>query len=65
MEPEKIIFPCDYPIKVVARASDDLRERIGRPQTIVFDDPRGLSLNRPEGVIPLDELIERGRAQVN
>ena len=28
MEPEKIIFPCDYPIKVVARASDDLRERI-------------------------------------
>ncbi len=41
-----------------------LRERIGRPQTIVFDDPRGLSLNRPEGVMPLDALIERGQARL-
>lgn len=28
MEPEKIVFPCDYPVKVVARASQDLRERL-------------------------------------
>ena len=28
IEPEKITFPCDYPVKVVARASDDLRERL-------------------------------------
>ena len=28
MEPEKIVFPCEYPVKVVARASDDLRERL-------------------------------------
>jgi uncharacterized protein len=30
MEPEKITFPCDYPVKVVARASEDLRERLDR-----------------------------------
>jgi hypothetical protein len=28
MEPERITFPADYPIKVVARASDDLRSRM-------------------------------------
>jgi putative lipoic acid-binding regulatory protein len=28
MDAEKIIFPTDYPIKVVARASADLRPRI-------------------------------------
>ena len=30
MEPEKITFPCDYPVKVVARASEDLRERLDK-----------------------------------
>jgi putative lipoic acid-binding regulatory protein len=28
MEPERIVFPTDYPIKVVARASQDLRGRM-------------------------------------
>lgn len=28
MEPERITFPADYPIKVVARASGDLRSRV-------------------------------------
>ena len=28
MEPERIVFPTDYPIKVVARASEDLRGRV-------------------------------------
>jgi uncharacterized protein len=28
MDPEKITFPSDYPIKVLARASTDLRQRI-------------------------------------
>jgi uncharacterized protein len=28
MEPERIVFPTDYPIKVVARASADLRGRM-------------------------------------
>lgn len=36
MEPEKITFPCDYPIKVVARASDDLRAQIDAIFTAEF-----------------------------
>jgi uncharacterized protein len=28
MEPERITFPTEYPIKVVARAADDLRRRL-------------------------------------
>ena len=28
MEPEKITFPCDYPVKVVARSTEDLREHL-------------------------------------
>ena len=28
MEPERITFPTEYPIKVVARASPDLRQRL-------------------------------------
>lgn len=28
IEPEKIVFPCDYPVKVVARATLGLRERL-------------------------------------
>jgi putative lipoic acid-binding regulatory protein len=27
-EPEKLVFPCDYPIKVVGRLSNDLRARV-------------------------------------
>ena len=38
-----------------------LRERMGRPHTIIFDDPRGLMLNRPDGVLPLEEVIAIGR----
>lgn len=38
-----------------------LRERIGRPHTIIFDDPRGLMLNRPEGVIALEQVLSAGR----
>jgi putative lipoic acid-binding regulatory protein len=28
MEPERIVFPTDYPIKVMARASAELRNRV-------------------------------------
>lgn len=41
-----------------------LRERVGRPQVILFDDARGLGQDRPEGVMALDEVIERGRARL-
>ncbi len=27
-EPERLVFPCDYPIKVVGRVSNDLRARV-------------------------------------
>ena len=36
MEPEKIVFPCDYPIKVLARAGDDLRAQIDAIFTAEF-----------------------------
>lgn len=36
MEPEKIVFPCEYPIKVLARASDDLRAQIDAIFTAEF-----------------------------
>lgn len=41
-----------------------LRERIGRPQVILYDDPRGLGHDRPDGVFALDEVAERGRARL-
>lgn len=36
MEPEKIEFPCDYPVKVVARARQDLREQLDSVFTAHF-----------------------------
>lgn len=41
-----------------------LRERLGRPQTIIFDDPRGLMIDRPEGVIALDDVLASGRKRL-
>jgi len=41
-----------------------LRERTGRPQVILFDDPRGLGHQRPEGVLALEEVAEKGRARL-
>ncbi|HMN79124.1 MAG TPA: AMP-binding protein [Burkholderiaceae bacterium] len=40
----------------------DLRERIGRPRLIVYDDPRGLADYTAPGLASLDELLEQGRA---
>ncbi len=41
-----------------------LRERSGRPKVILFDDPRGLLRDRPEGVLSLDEVAARGKARL-
>lgn len=41
-----------------------LRERSGRPKVILFDDPRGLMRDRPEGVLSLDEVAARGKARL-
>jgi long-chain acyl-CoA synthetase len=43
----------------------ELRERIGRPTTILYDDPRGLSGYKADGLLSLDATIARGRALVD
>ena len=53
MEPERISFPADYPIKVVARSADDLRPRIDA----VFA--------RHFGELPEGSVTERASAQSN
>lgn len=40
----------------------ELRERIGRPTAILYDDPRGMSAYRAEGLLSLDAATARGRA---
>jgi len=53
MEPERIVFPVDYPIKVVARASDDLRARLDAVFTRHF------------GQFEAHRVAERASAQSN
>lgn len=42
----------------------DLRERIGRPSTIVYDDPRGLAKYHAPGLVSLEAVAESGRARL-
>ncbi|SEI02861.1 AMP-binding protein [Paracoccus alkenifer] len=42
----------------------DLRGRIGRPSTIIYDDPRGLAGYVEPGLIALSEVADRGRARL-
>jgi long-chain acyl-CoA synthetase len=42
----------------------ELRQRAGVPETIVYDDPRGLSHYTQPGLLAWDELIERGRRRL-
>ncbi|GGE01016.1 long-chain acyl-CoA synthetase [Gemmobacter megaterium] len=42
----------------------DLRAQIGRPTTIVYDDPRGLAHYAEPGLIALSEVAERGRRRL-
>ncbi|MDR3465803.1 MAG: AMP-binding protein [Xanthobacteraceae bacterium] len=41
-----------------------LRERTGRPETIVYDDPRGIGAYDADGLMPLDEVVARGRQRL-
>jgi long-chain acyl-CoA synthetase len=43
----------------------ELRERTGRPTTILYDDPRGLSAYGADGLLSLDATIARGRALID
>ncbi len=42
----------------------ELRERIGRPALIVYDDPRGLAEYRAPGLVSCDTLLAEGRARL-
>jgi long-chain acyl-CoA synthetase len=42
----------------------ELRERTGRPDTILYDDPRGLLAYKSAGLLSLDAAIARGRALI-
>ncbi len=53
MEPERITFPTEYPIKVVARASAELRTLVDAVFSHHF------------GVIPPESVTERASAQSN
>ena len=54
IDPTKIAFPCpDYPIKVLARAGDDLRARLDA----VFA--------RQFGAFEADRVVERNSAKQN
>ncbi len=53
MEPERISFPVEYPIKVVARAAPDLRAQVDA----VF--------SRHLGAIPPEKVAQRDSAQSN
>ena len=43
----------------------ELRERTGRPAMILYDDPRGLSGYKSDGLSSLDATIARGRALID
>lgn len=42
----------------------ELRERVGRPSTIIYDDPRGLAKYTAPGLIALSEVTTRGKARL-
>jgi len=42
----------------------ELRERTGRPATIIYDDPRGISAYSASGIIAAEAVIERGRERL-
>jgi uncharacterized protein len=52
-EPEKIVFPCEYPIKVMGRASPGFRARVDE----VFA--------RHFGSVAFEKVTERASAQAN
>lgn len=42
-----------------------LRERIGRPTHILYDDPRGIGVYKEAGLLALDDILARGRARLD
>ncbi len=72
VSPDELVAYTRHGTPTIAVAEDqeqvdkllELRERTGRPTTIVYDDPRGLSAYRADGLISLDEVLLRGFARL-
>jgi len=43
----------------------ELRERVGRPAKVIYDDARGLSRYESEGLLSLDAVIAGGRVRID
>jgi len=70
--PDELTYYTKYGEPRIALAEDqeqvdkllELRGRIGRPVTIIYDDPRGLSGYPADVVVSFDEMFLRGRARL-
>ena len=70
--PDELTYYTKYGEPRIAVAEDqeqvdkllELRGRTGRPVTIIYDDPRGLSGYPADVVISFDEMLLRGRARL-
>jgi long-chain acyl-CoA synthetase len=72
MPPEELDFYAGNSRARVAVVEDqeqldkllDLRERAQLPETIIYDDPRGLLHYRHPGLVSWDDLLDRGRRRL-
>jgi long-chain acyl-CoA synthetase len=72
VSPDELTAYARYGAPQIAIAEDqeqvdkllELRERTGRPASILYDDPRGLLAYKSEGLLSLDATIARGRALI-
>ena len=70
--PDELTYYSRYGEPRIAIAEDqeqvdkllELRARTGRPATIIYDDPRGLSAYPQDVVVSYEELIARGRMRL-
>jgi len=70
--PDELTYYTKYGEPRIALAEDqeqvdkllELRGRTGRPEKIIYDDPRGLSSYPADVVISFDEMLLRGRARL-
>ena len=71
--PDELVLYTRHGAPTIAFAEDQeqvdkllkLRERIGRPVHIIYDDPRGLTTYRESGLIGFDTLLQKGRERLD
>ncbi|MBN8938382.1 MAG: AMP-binding protein [Rhizobiales bacterium] len=69
---DELVVSTRHGAPIIAVAEDqeqvdkllDLRARIGRPTTIIYDDPRGLGSYADEGIVSFEAIIAEGRARL-